>query len=225
MKSTRKSVSTFLTALLGAGTLAFAADAFSVVRVVDGNDAPWLSSPSLNSDYAYGVGTPGAPVVIDGVDLPGFAPGLAVTISYLAGTVSVFPAEFPFVDAAGNVVTPNTGYAGPVNGEPGSGAFFPSLDMPADWDVNLGALVGTFADAAGVVVGTPFEVGLGRTLTIPVGATRLQLGINDDVFGDNGGSFTVNAVLVPEPQTYLLLGIGLVCVAALCQRKSREGKA
>jgi hypothetical protein len=53
------------------------------------------------------------------------------------------------------------------------------------------ALMGTFADDSGVIVGTPFEVGNFRILTVPAGATRLQLGMNDDHWSDNVGEFTV----------------------------------
>jgi hypothetical protein len=60
----------------------------------------------------------------------------------------------------------------------------------------LCALVGAFTDAAGAVI-LPIYFGNGpKTLTVPFGATQLQLGLNDDNFGDNDGSFlvTVNGV-------------------------------
>jgi hypothetical protein len=72
-------------------------------------------------------------------------------------------------------------------------------------DINLMELVGTFADSTGVIVGTPFFVGASRVVTVPTGATRLQLGINDDVYGDNGGSFSADVTIVPEPGTVWLL--------------------
>ena len=80
-------------------------------------------------------------------------------------------------------------------------------------DINLMELVGTFADGSGKIVGTPFFVGASRTRIVPVGATQLQLGINDDVYNDNGGSFLVSVTNVPEPEGWLIMlsGIGLLC--------------
>lgn len=58
-------------------------------------------------------------------------------------------------------------------------------------------LVGTFANN-GVIVGRPFPIGNGPTaLTVPAGANQLLLGINDNRYGDNSGSFTV-VVNVPD---------------------------
>jgi hypothetical protein len=68
---------------------------------------------------------------------------------------------------------------------------YPSAHTPADWDTWVMALMGAFADESGVIVGTPFEVGNFSMLTVPAGATRLQLGMNDDFWSDNVGEFTV----------------------------------
>jgi hypothetical protein len=59
-------------------------------------------------------------------------------------------------------------------------------------------------------IGTPFAIGLRRTVSIPVGATQLQLGINDDIFIDNTGELNLavsQSVSVPEPSTIFGLGI------------------
>jgi hypothetical protein len=40
-------------------------------------------------------------------------------------------------------------------------------------------------------VGSPFKLGNSATVTIPEGASRLQMGINDDVFADNSGALTI----------------------------------
>jgi len=86
-------------------------------------------------------------------------------------------------------------------------------------DINLMELVGTFADSVGVIVGKPFFVGLSRIVTVPAGATRLQLGVNDDVWGDNGGSFFADVTItdVPEPSVVLLVlaGWGLLALRAI----------
>jgi hypothetical protein len=70
-------------------------------------------------------------------------------------------------------------------------------------------LVGTFANSSGQIVGTPFAIGNLGTFTIPTGATRLQLGVNDTWFGDNGGSWTIQVSQVPEPATWSLLALGI----------------
>lgn len=48
----------------------------------------------------------------------------------------------------------------------------------SDYDAYLGELSATFANSTGSIVGTPFKVGMGRTVIIPTGASQLQLGIN-----------------------------------------------
>jgi hypothetical protein len=108
-------------------------------------------------------------------------------------------------------------YVGPVNDAPGlSGNGFPSKYMgPYPPDINLMELVGTFADSFGAIVGKPFFVGASRVVSVPAGATRLQLGINDDVYGDNGGAFLAEVTVtnVPEPATLLLMLSGLGALA------------
>ena len=86
-------------------------------------------------------------------------------------------------------------------------------------DINLMELVGTFTDGAGKIVGTPFFIGSNRTRIVPVGATQLQLGVNDDVFNDNGGSFLVSVTNVPEPGTWLLILSGLGVLVLIGKRR------
>jgi RHS repeat-associated protein len=67
-----------------------------------------------------------------------------------------------------------------------------------------GALVGAFTDDSGTVI-EPISVGAAaRTFIAPTGATRLQLGINDNYYEDNSGSgfvVAVNGANVPVPPT------------------------
>jgi hypothetical protein len=51
----------------------------------------------------------------------------------------------------------------------------------------LMGVVGAWCDASGNVI-QPIEVGYGGTFTCPVGATKLQLGINDDALADDTGT-------------------------------------
>ena len=58
--------------------------------------------------------------------------------------------------------------------------------------INHMALIGTFANSKGVIVGSPFFIGNGPVnLVVPEGAAQLQLGINDNLFRDNSGLFIV----------------------------------
>jgi hypothetical protein len=88
-------------------------------------------------------------------------------------------------------------------------------------------LLGTFADSTGVIVGNPFAIGNGPTMTyIPTGAVQLLLGFNDGWYNDNGGSIkieiteTPNGNPVPEPTTMLLFGAGLIGLAARGRKKN-----
>jgi hypothetical protein len=200
----------------------FAANANAVI-VVDAKSAPWLVS--LNPLLSFGDSGALGPTIVSNVDQP-FVAGDHLLING-SNFVSAFPPAYPLVDASGAVVQPGNdpnAYAGPVNDSTGSsGNFFPSKYMgPYPPDVNLMELVGTFADSQGTVVGTPFFIGLSRVVTVPAGATRLQLGVNDDVFGDNGGAFEVTITNVPEPRTVLLMlsGLGMLLLGA--NRRNRH---
>jgi hypothetical protein len=105
-----------------------------------------------------------------------------------------------FVDANGD---PNV----PTNGSKYDNGY-PSNYM-SPFPINSAELVGTFANNSGQIVGTPFAVGNLRTLTVPTGATRLQLGVNDAWYGDDGGSWTIQVSQVPEPGTWSLLALGI----------------
>lgn len=56
--------------------------------------------------------------------------------------------------------------------------------------LGIGSLVGAFTDGSGAVIKT-LAIGAGATYKVPTGATQLQLGIDDDKFADNTGSFNV----------------------------------
>jgi RHS repeat-associated protein len=70
----------------------------------------------------------------------------------------------------------------------------PTITLLPQPSPGRGALVGAFTDNNGDVV-EPIVIGTAaRTFVIPAGATRLQLGINDDYYEDNGGVGFVVAV-------------------------------
>lgn len=188
---------------------------------VDGTDMPWnWVNSGLNTSDQFGINDGTGPVVISATNGFAFNSGDVLTVTYLSGMVSV-GSGFPDTDANGD-----TAFA--VDAGPGStGKVFPSFYMnPATYPINLGELVGTFADSSGDIVGTPFAIGDGAdAVTIPAGATQLQLGVNDDRFADNTGSYSVRvsgpgpvASGVPEPGTAALCGFALVGFLA-CRRR------
>lgn len=65
------------------------------------------------------------------------------------------------------------------------------LDSKPNPVLNAGCLIGAFVDAGGVVVANPFLIGLGTRVWVPGNATRLFMGMNDDFYGDNIGSWNV----------------------------------
>lgn len=192
--------------LLGlSGTSAFAT---VISTTVDGKAMPWITNAGLNSAFGYGIGDGLAPVIVDASSGLSFAAGVNLVITRTGGFTTANDPAAPLVDGLGYTSL------GPANNNTGStGEVFPSFHTSADWNTSLMALMGTFADAAGSIVGTPFEIGNGRSIIIPVGATRLQLGLNDDLFADNGGALnltisdgiTGGGGNVPVPGTLALL--------------------
>jgi hypothetical protein len=148
---------------------------------------PWVWKPGgENQAFSFGYPNGTAPVVVPLAAL-GAKQGGSLTIAYAGGQIAIGEGGRP-ADAGG--------YSG-LNNEMGPLGAFPSRYVQGD-PVNLGALVAVFTDGAGNILAAPFAVGAGRTTqAIPPGASQLQLGINDDVFGGstaearNSGGFTV----------------------------------
>jgi hypothetical protein len=157
---------------------------------VGGACGPWQwQYGGLNAAYAYGVNDQAGPTVVATIDGSALTAGQLVTVSYQLGTVS--PAQGNF-DADGD-----PSYYDPDSSPHGNGVF-PSFYIPGS--ANYCELVGTFADAQGNIVGTPFALGNGPTdLTVPNGATRLQLGMNDNSYADNSGSWTISVTSADVP--------------------------
>ncbi len=158
----------------------------SITVAVNANQGPW--DQSVNPGYPYGVNDQQPPVAVSASNGISFAQGGVITIKYLSGTVTYFhqlPAP-PSFDANGDSKNP-------TNDILYNGYHFPSYYVnPTSYPVNSIELLGTFANAQGEIVGTPFAVGNGPTsVTVPNGAVQLLLGANDGEYWDNGGAWQI----------------------------------
>jgi hypothetical protein len=152
-------------------------NANSTIVVVLGTSGPW--NEAENPEYTYGTHDEGGPTVFP------VTTGESLTLNYVSGTVSA-GLGWPNESAEGNTNVLANNLTG------SSKQIFPSLYM-SPYPIYLDELVGVFTDSYGIIVGDgPFSVGNGpTTVTAPDGATQLQLGVNDDVYHDNVGAYTV----------------------------------
>ncbi len=201
-------------------TLLMCASASADIVTVNGQSGPWLwVNGGLNTAFQYGVNDQLAPTTITTIGGINLSAGQTVTLTYRTGTVDTASNNNPpgFTDANGYLGGSNPGLSPNPNGT------FPSHYMNESFasPKYIGELVGTFANSAGQIVGTPIAIGDGpSSFTVPGGATRLQLGVNDNGFGDNQGSWNIEVTSVPEPSVAALLGIGVMAVAS-ARRKVR----
>ena len=168
----------------------------TTVVVVDAKSGPWdWKKGGLNKYYAYGNGRHRPPAVFKGLDGKGLVPGQILSIRYLKGRCRAWDPGYDNTNGPeGYQKTDASSYSG------NSGEKLPSMYVnPSEWPTFIMALVGAFADSEGNIVGFPFEVGEQRDLTVPAGATQLQFGLNDDLFGDNSGSFEISVAEEERP--------------------------
>jgi hypothetical protein len=192
-------------------SLAVSAQATTITTVVPGTAMPWHWGAGLNTTLHYGILDGSGPVIVDSSSGISFGAGEILSIRYLSGLTSAFGGS-PTVDGNGYGPLAPSPFVFEASGGGGStSTFFPSLYM-SPYPIYLNALVGAFTNASGEVVGTPFAVNDSVDVVIPVGATRLQLGLNDDLYADNTGSLSVSVSSVPEPGTFVFATFGLAAV-------------
>ena len=158
---------------------------------VDSLAGPWLVS--LNPGYDYGIHDNNGPAIVNQANSGiAFVPGKVLTIIYVSGLVSAGAAfGWPYADANG-YVNDTWGCGDGLRDHGSSGTAFPCVYTDPSKKTYLIELMGVFADSNGVIVGEPFGIGDGPyQVAIPAGATQLQLGITDDSYWDNTGSFLV----------------------------------
>jgi uncharacterized protein (TIGR03437 family) len=162
----------------------------STTLTVVGDQGPWLQS--LNPTLKYGYGDNQAPAVVSASSGIPFAPGQSLTVSYVSGQVDVQPNAYPATDANGVLTDPTNATIIPTYGD------YPSFFMnPRVYPVYAGELVGAFGNN-GTVVGVPFPIGDGpANFVIPPGATQLLLGVDDDYYSDNTGSWQIKVAYSP----------------------------
>jgi hypothetical protein len=166
------------------GTIQFGdapVSSFTIDKTLDAQSAPWVFNDQINAGLQFRDISPGDPLVIGPNDDLHLVAGEQISITVLSGQVQA-GSDRPLVDAGGDTTIPTN--------ETDSEIIIPSRYTPlADHPVHFMAILGDFTDSAGRVIGQPFAVGFGRTVIAPAGATQLQLGVNDTVFGDNTGSY------------------------------------
>jgi hypothetical protein len=168
---------------------------------VAGNAGPW--SVALNPSDSYGDGAEVAPTSVS------VTSGVSYVIQYVSGTTVSTPGDPP-EDA--------NGYT-----------FFPPLKSGAPGKYTttapfLDELVGVFTDASGVIIGSPLVIGDGPVTELaPVGATALDLGINDNKYSDNSGSLQVSVTAaVPEPSTWAMMMLGFASLGFMAYRRKSK---
>jgi hypothetical protein len=139
---------------------------------------PWEFTGGINSAFDFGNHSGTAPIAA-GTPL---TPGWKVGVYYQSGWVKISDSERPHVDANGQ----RDDISGDTMGS--SGNYFPThYAITGKSTLGKGGLIVAFTDGSGNVIEVHAD-GNSGFYTVPVGASKIQLGINDDSFLDNLGT-------------------------------------
>jgi hypothetical protein len=210
--------------LAGLVLAACAAPASAAIVSVLGTSSPWDPTVMGNGFFGTDGATGAVSILVNGGD--------SITIDYLDGLTGSFGPGTEIATAEG-YVDGVFGSGQPSVGPPltGQGFFTPLPSFYIDptntgSPIWLNALLGSFVDASGHVLGTSFATGNDPFMAVaPTGAVALLLGLNDDNFGDNPGalrvSVTGSSVIagVPEPTSWALMITGFGLSGALLRRR------
>ena len=133
----------------------------------------------------------------------GFNGGLGLTFTANGLPTYAFPSPYSAFFPSGRDYDPSQG---PSNlGIGGAGRL-------------LGSVLGTFTAAASAPADY-FIIGPGTTFTAGTSGSLYAV-VNDTFFPDNGGSYSVNLLAVPEPATALMLALGAATLVLHSRRRS-----
>jgi hypothetical protein len=240
----RKTLLATVVAFLALGVPLASADVVDIVAV-NGDAAPWSVSANSKYDYvAFGAAGAAASAVVNvvGYSSVSLAASGTVTEAFYEGygdyfsvsgiaPTGVYSNDGNKYYGTGNSPYVMTGWGPDADGRSNSlpSNFIETSNTGAD--ILWGALLATFVNGNGVIVGTPFAPGLSdQDIAVPTGATELLLGVNEDYFGaGTSTAWTVTATLmqggvgggVPEAPTYLMGLLGMLALGALGARRAR----
>jgi hypothetical protein len=196
----------------GALTVAVTAKSLGAQTPVSSRSGPW--STATNPSFNYGFHDNQGPTVVKGL-----TSGDRIRVKYKSGLTSTI-GGLPPTDANGYAaLNINSAFVDTVLGN------YPGFYTAHPGTVYLGELIGTFADSAGNIVGTPFAIDDDQLdLVDPPGATQLLIGLNDNLYEDNTGDLSIDVTVtqdttIAEPQTLLLLAAGLGGIGVVRRRQ------
>lgn len=155
---------------------------------VDARAMPW--DPAITGNPTW----PDTPVAGVSPIIIKVAPGQTVKVTRTGGTASYSSASGQF-DGVGDIPTETS--TGLTN--------FPNQYATTTNTIGVVGIIAAFVDGAGKVVTVTgvnqiYEIGNGpKTLTVPTGAVNLQIGANDNHYGDNSGGFNVGISVLGLP--------------------------
>jgi hypothetical protein len=126
-----------------------------------------------------------APLAINQTKIDGYRDGIFAGIQFKFEIDSP-PAAKDFIEA--QILKPLGGYLWTNNKGQVDVNFFFKQVRPSVWS---GCLIAAWTDSTGQLVKAPFAPGLDITLVAPTGATQLQLGVDDNFWTDNSGSWVI----------------------------------